>query len=260
MFSEFLKAIIQHWVNWASGLVGVLLWIGGFVADSRGWSNWSRGSFWGGGTLALLFSFYSVWREERKAVLAFQKRFEGLPRICLAEQGFHADEFYTLFVTSKGEGRQPVGPPYSVLRLRVKNDPESSTPESVARELRADIAFFSEGGQKLLEMDGRWSDSPQPFQQNASVGVVSYLSVDFAIGQARNLDIVTKCMQQEECCGVNNDSFNHMHLQNPKLLLPAGVIHCHVRLRGGYVDETFRMVFRSGVGPLEVISAEQQRK
>ena len=52
--------------------------------------------------------------------------------------------------------------------------------------------FFSEDGKKLLKLDGRWSDTPQTHNQDASLGVVPYLSVDFANGQARNLDLVTK--------------------------------------------------------------------
>src|SRR5437867_3610878 len=159
MFLDFVKALLRDWIAWTSGLVGVLLWIAGFIADSYALPNWSKSSFWWGATIALFFSFYSVWREEHEKLSVLEKRLNGLPKLRLVEHGFHADEFYTAFVRTGITGRQPVGEPHSVLRLRVRNDPESSTAESVARGVRADVCFYSEAGQKLLEIDGRWSDS-----------------------------------------------------------------------------------------------------
>src|SRR5712671_7430871 len=227
MFPDFLRTIIKHWVNWMSGLVGVLLWIGGFIANMQGWPEWSKLSFWAGGSVALLFSFYSVWREERVRVVALEKRVKGLPKLKLAESGFHRDAFSRFTDPPNQET-------YSCLRLRIVNDPDESTPESVAKGIRADISFFGEDDARLLLIDGRWSDSAQPHAQKPELGIVPYLTAEFPIGQSRNLDLVAKRFGERCCFAVNNDSFRFAHMQNPDFRLPPGITKCRVRLRGEY--------------------------
>src|SRR5262249_37736344 len=136
-----------------------------------------------------------------------------------------------------------VGPECSVIRFRLANEPIVPEENSVARQIRATLKFYNASGERLFEMDGRWSDSPQPSQRDPGQDIIKILAVDFPIGQRRSLDIAFKDKAKGDCYGVNNDSWQFPELKNPAWRLPLGTILVVVDITGVRVKCTARLQF-----------------
>jgi hypothetical protein len=241
---KFLASFGNHWVSWASGIVGVILWIIGAAADSFNWGASTKLLFLIGAALATALSCFSVWREEYLKRQNLENRLAGLPILRMSTRAFSSDTFYINGIDEE----------YSCIHLNLVNTPTVHTHESVARGVRANIAFYDEAGAHLLEFPGRWSDTPQPHAQDQRVGRIHYESLDIQIGQTVSLDIAMKRLSEDLCYGVNNECFSYPHLQNSRFKLPAGKLRCEVRITAPYIDSTFRLLFESKAGPLAIIS------
>ena len=143
----------------------------------------------------------------------------------------------------------------SCLHVRIINNPDFSTPEAAARKVSAVIRFYDEQGKELFFIDGRWAESDQPATRPWGVSTIDLLSMDFGIGQTRELDVAFKDSEDVECYGINNDSFRTVGLKYPRFKLEGRIFTAEIRLRGEWIDQTFKVRFRNlgrGAG-LEVI-------
>jgi hypothetical protein len=136
------------------------------------------------------------------------------------------------------------------MKVRFVNDPPTSSPSAVARDVIAKISFFRDD-QCLRIVDGRWSESHQPNDLiQAHQSIVHLLRMDFGIGDERSLDIACKRREAEYAFIFNNDSYLFQpSLERPDFALAPGDYRVSVRLRGPSVDEVFGWRFRNpGVG------------
>ncbi len=246
MLRDFLKAIVRHWVNWVSGLVGVILWIVGYFAEQFGLPNWTSLSFWWGACLALALAVYSLWSTEHKELVELQVRLRGFPRLLVTTNSFRAGIFF------HGQTR------YSVLRLTVVNQPLSKTPESVAREVLAKLTFYDGGDRMLFSIPAaRWEGTVQPPDKDPNKDIVEIIAVRIVAGQERELNIVCKEAHKAFCYGLSNDSYEFW-FEHPNYKMDVGVYRCIVELSGHYVDTTIELKFENPDGQdLRVIDVEQ---
>jgi hypothetical protein len=99
---------------------------------------------------------------------------------------------------------------------------------------------------RLFFLDARWGDTDQPQPGQMTIAL---LSVDFKVGQTRELDIAIKFPEDADCHGMNNDSYGHPDMKDPRWRLTGTDFWAIVRLRGPYVDKRWRFDFRNpGVG------------
>jgi hypothetical protein len=204
-----------------------------------------------------LAAAFLVWKREREQAESLSARFRGLPLLRLVPGGFYGD-IRTLGirrVTSGGESAVDTQP-LSSIHVRFINDPLVPTPEGAARGVIATIEFQDMRGGALFQLDGRWGDTDQPLPGSPTVQL---LSVDFQIGQTRELDIAMKLPRDADCHGINNDSYRAPNLKDARWRLVGPEFYAIVRLRGAYVDRRWRLHFRNpGAGSaLEALDAEE---
>ena len=179
------------------------------------------------------YAAYLVWSKERKERQRLADQIHAYPLLQIAPDGFHKDTFSLFHLLPAGQRVLADQSAFSVLRLRVINNPSFPARDSVAEQVRATIEFYTPTGERLATMDGRWADSPKQIERDQSVDfVTSILTVCIPIGQARDLDTVFKHPNEEECDAVNNDNFAR-GISDPRLpsrRLPKGTIIARVRL------------------------------
>jgi hypothetical protein len=132
---------------------------------------------------------------------------------------------------------------YRALRLRVENRPSVNTDKASTR-VSAKITFYDESGKRLMKMDGRWTDSPQPAHRNESKDCVESLAVVFEPRAERSLDLLFKRPGEQHCVALNGDNLTSgaQNLDMPGRSL-NGIVTAKVELNGIHVmsEITFKI-------------------
>lgn len=177
----------------------------------------------------------------------------------LAPDGFYADT-RTLrineIIAETGEVVRSESKEMSCVHAGFVNDPVVPTPDGVAKDVLGIVEFFDATGKKLYFLDGRWADTDQPQPETPTVQL---LSVNIPIGQTREMDIAFKYPEDDDCYGVNNDSYRTSDFRDPRWKLTGSDFYAIVRLRAPYIDKRWRFSFRnlgSGKG-LEAVEAQE---
>jgi hypothetical protein len=189
-------------------------------------------------------SVFLVWLREVQKREKLEQRFAGLPKVKLAPDGFYAD-MRTLRIregTIQGNLVRMIQRPISCIHCRFINDPEVSTPESVAQNITATLEFRDANNRMLFTLDGRWGDTDQPQPGQTTIDL---LSVDFQIGQTREVDIAFKHPEEAESHGLNNDSYGRPDWKDPRWRLDGEDFSVVIRLRGPYIDNRWQCYFRN---------------
>jgi hypothetical protein len=237
---QFIRAVFS---TWASGLTGgasaplaVLALVVNDAIQKRIFA-----------VFAIIFvavAAFLVWLREVRQREAFEKRFAGLPKLKLAPAGFYTD-MRTLRIregTVQGNFVRLIERPISCIHCRFINDPEVSTPESLARDVTATLEYRNKEDRTLFILDGRWGDTDQP---QPGQNTIALLSVDFRIGQTREVNLAFKHPEEEECHGLNNDSYGRPDWKDPRWRLDGTDFSVTIRLRGPYIDNRWRVRFRN---------------
>ena len=204
------------------------------------------------GVCSILAAWVGLYRERKMRVLERERQ---KPSLRVGAGDFH--RFNGTFIDQFGNS-MPY--PFTSLRLRVENDPETGTEISQAVDVAAKVTFISETKDRTFSFEGRWSDTIQPSILSSQRTAAELKTVNILIGTTRILDLVLKHDGETECYGVTNDSYSPTNqlLKNPEWLLGPGVHTISVRFRCATVDQTFELTFRNPeVGPLEPLSCKE---
>jgi hypothetical protein len=174
-------------------------------------------------------------------------RLHGLPRLVVRPNALYEETRYTLLPL--GGGPRTAQIQFSTILLRITNDPVVSTADSIAVKVGATLSFYDLQGGELFSFDGRWGDTTQPPHLEQHQNRFDLLTADIPIGRTRELGVAIKYPHDEECYGVNNDSYGYPLLKNPNWRLEGEEFSVRIRVRGAFVDKTWRVRFRNlGVG------------
>jgi hypothetical protein len=162
-----------------------------------------------------------------------------LPRICIAPEGLRFDEIKLTtpldrpILDASGKIASVGSRQYHCLKLYLKNDPLVVSNESNTA-VTATIVFHDVNEHEYFRMDGRWADGPQPGQTS----LIEMLTAKFAAGETRELDLVLKYVEEEDCYAMNHTSYEVADLgfRHPKRKLPAGEIGARIYLKGLQVN------------------------
>ena len=69
--------------------------------------------------------------------------------------------------------------------------------------------------------------------------------MDFPIGASRELNLAIKYPEDSDCYAVNNQSYSSPNLRNPNQRLRGADFIARVRLRGPYVDRSWKFEFKN---------------
>jgi hypothetical protein len=253
---RFLRAIYSQWGSGVTGTLSAPLFILAFITG--GTPRIIAAVF---AVLCLYVAAYLVWAKEESERRRLEDQICGFPLIRIAPDGFHADRFAlrSFQIGIPGAPMVIASEDFDCLRLRLVNRPTTAGTESVARGVRATIVFMKRDGTRLVEFDGRWADTPQESERDRTRDFVTeVLAVSFPIGQARNLDLVAKQSNDDECYGVNNDNFTAgAAFKLPNRRMPKGILLAQVRVQGVSVDCSIDLRFdnEGKGGSLRVISS-----
>ena len=124
-------------------------------------------------------------------------------------------------------------------RARFRNHPRKPYPESIARDVIAEIEYRTQSGELLVgPIVGRWADTDQPTVKSSLESTKYQDRVDFGIEETRDLDLIIHYLG-EYGYAFNRESYKHRRLANPAYQLKANVIKIRVKLNGPYIKETF---------------------
>src|SRR6266851_3022773 len=158
---QFLMALYSTWGSGLTGSASAPLVILAFVLKES-WMRTTSATFAG---LCFIAATFLVWKKEREQAEVLAAKFNGLPVMKLAPQGFYADT-RTLrinnLIAQTGEVVSSEEKVMSCVHARFVNDPASPTPEAVAKDVIATVQFFDSSGTELYFLDGRWGDTDQP--------------------------------------------------------------------------------------------------
>lgn len=96
-----------------------------------------------------------------------------------------------------------------------------------------------------LRIDGRWAESDQPTGYSPFQSKSTLLETSFGIGESHTVDIAYISGTDGKCYAWNNDNYGNINqfFVTPQHLLTGWSYGVRVRLRGEYVDETFKLTF-----------------
>jgi hypothetical protein len=250
---QFLRALYSAWGSGLTGSASAPLVVLAFMLKEA-WMKTTSATF---AALCLVAATFLVWEREKEQVETLEARFKGLPFIRLAPEGFYAD-------TRPLQINETIAPTGEVVRFQLKemrcvrarfvNDPVVPTPDGVANDVVGTVEFFDASGERLCFMDGRWADTDQP---QPGTSTVQLLAVNIPIGQTREMDIAFKFPDDEDCYGVNNDSYRARDFKDQRWKLSGSDFYAVIRLRAPYIDKRWRFHFRNpgagnGLQALEV--------
>jgi hypothetical protein len=134
------------------------------------------------------------------------------PRLQVATGDFHRingiwrEQYYEADTMEERTTRLSLGS----LVLDIENDPIHSTTKSIATAISPRLTFFCDlTGERLFELEGRWSDSVEPPQLPKDRTPTELKTTSIPIGAKRRLDLVMKYANEAVCYGVNNDSYGY---------------------------------------------------
>ena len=199
---QFVREVFSTWASGLTGGASAPLAIAALVDND----STQKKLFATFAVLCMTVSVFLVWLREIQRREKLEQRFAGLPKLKLAPVGFYGD-MRTLRITEgtiQGNFARISQRPISSLHCRFTNDPEVSTPESIAQNITPTVEFHDANNRVLFVLDGRWGDTDQPKPGRTTIDL---LSVDFQIGQTREVDIAFKHPEEAESHGLNNDSY-----------------------------------------------------
>jgi hypothetical protein len=130
------------------------------------------------------------------------------------------------------------------LRVRFWNDPPASYPKAVGKGVRAFVRFFPNGHSvSSLEVPARWSESDQPDTTKPHISTAPLEETTFSFGESKTVDIAYISSVDGRCYAWNNENYKYPGFLTPGHLLDAIGYCVEVRLRGEYLDETFKFHF-----------------
>lgn len=145
-----------------------------------------------------LFAAFWVWRKEHKKVEAFENNLPNLE------------------ITGYSVDLRPAVRGATFLHLRITNNPGPlAGSEAEAKNVSARITFYEKDGQRCFPyIEGRWSDTPQPFEvrgPNAKTPrpIGDFLAVNFTIGRTQELAIAFKHAGDKACYPFNHESYEY---------------------------------------------------
>ena len=133
------------------------------------------------------------------------------------------------------------------MHVKFLNDSKSTQQHNEPANVTARITFYNIDGpepQYLFNLYGRWADGMYPTAVTPKAAITP---TTFPIGFTRDLDICLKYPQDMDCYGVNNESFesNPVDLKLEKYRLRGVHFRAEIRLRGPFLDKTFRLEFKN---------------
>lgn len=126
-----------------------------------------------------------------------------------------------------------------------ENDPENPDANAHARDVVANISYFS-GGKELFSLNGRWGQTEQPVDRVVTIPhrpTIDLETVNITIGQKRVLVLAIRMPGHPYMFAFNNDSYKH-GFSNKMFLLEGSQITVTVRLRGIGVDGRYTFLLR----------------
>ena len=239
-----MRAVFSTWASGLTGGASAPLAIAALINND----DIQRKLFATFAVLCMAISVFLVWLREAQRRERLEQRFAGLPKLRLSPDGFYADvrTVRSREATIQGIVIRTSDLPIFCIHCRFINDPEVSTLESIARNVTATMEFRDANNRLLFTLDGRWGDTDQPQPGQTTIDL---LSVDFQIGQTREVDIAFKYPGDADSYGFNNDSYGRPDWRDPRWRLDGEDFSLVIRLRGPYIDNRWQCYFRNpGVG------------
>jgi hypothetical protein len=202
----------------------------------------------GSAALVIVGGYHRAVAEQTKRdddVRKLKEQLTDIPRLHVVEGGFYKD--VRTLSSEDARGRfTPLGE-LSCLHVKFMNDPKRSTGMSIARQVLAEIVFTdakTEG--EICRVRGRWGDTLEPSRLPQHLTPEDALAtVDFAIGQIRELDIAYKYPDEQECYAMSNDTYGRPDWRYEKQKTLCNEIKARVRLRGVGVDASWEFRFEN---------------
>jgi hypothetical protein len=192
--------------------------------------------------IAFILSAAILWYQERRR---FDSKFKGLPQLKLEPEGFYSE------IRPCNESRLiPSGGVLvatnnmSCIMIRIVNEPTAPTPESIAK-VSAKLIFYDSNLRELFTFHGRWGDTTQPSNLAPNQAAFELLTVEMPIGISRELDVAMKFLEEEDAYGINNDSWRHGQLKDPRWRLSGVEFSVKVSVQGAYVNQAWLAKFRN---------------
>jgi len=178
-------------------------------------------------------------------VTRLKEQLTDVPLLHFIEDGFYTD--IRPLTSEDARGRQTSIGNLSCLHVKFRNDPKRSTTNSIARGILAEIVFLDARTDAVIcSALGRWGDTLQPPQLPPHLTPADTLTtVDFAIGQERELDIAYKYPDEQECYAMSNDTYGRPDWRYERLRTSCNEIMVRVRLRGVGVDASWTLLFEN---------------
>ena len=199
-------------------------------------------------TVVIVGGYHRAVAEQEKRdhdVKRLEDQLTDVPDLCLVFDGFYKD--VRTLSSADARGRfTPIGE-LSCLHVKFKNDPKRSITNSIARDILAEIVFSDAAAEGVIcRVRGRWGDTLEPSRLPQHLTPEDALAtVDFAIGQIRELDIAYKYQDEPECYAMSNDTYGRPDWRYEKQKMPFNEIKARVRLRGVGVDVSWDFWFEN---------------
>lgn len=158
------------------------------------------------------------------------------------------------------EGQYPlIGTP-CFAHVKFCNRTKVHTAEATAEDVFAEISFYDNEGNSILNLVGRWGDTKQPespFEPTRELAKVSFEPN----GLPHELDIAMKYPEDEDCYAFDNESYFSYDWRVPRLLLKGRSYSVKVRLAGiPMIDRTWWLrLYNEGVGKGMKIEIDNSR-
>ena len=146
----------------------------------------------------------------------------------------------------------------TAVKVRFINKPTFNFPNSIAKDVRAKVSFFSEENDFLFEIEGRWTESDQPSVRDMRESRKDLLAVDLGIGEERSLDIAFR-EGGGDFFAFNNDSYDYPDFKKPEHHLIGKQFRVRILLLAPFVKEEFVFGFSKGEKPDEVLASKTHR-
>lgn len=150
--------------------------------------------------------------------------------------------------------RVSFGFPADVLCMRIINQRRRWIKSTTAKAVSATFRVEGPGAEHLLSLNARWSDTVQPpkLQDNE----VPQLAVELNVNSGRQINLVIKEPDSDDCYLFNNDSYHFPRGQHPAWRMAPGEYRAVVDVSGDDgVEAHFECFFvNHGLSGIEVLS------
>lgn len=202
-------------------------------------------------TVVVVGGYHRAVAEQTKRdndVRRLQEQVTDVPRLHVVDGGFYNDvRLLQKLINDASFGKQVGMAELSCLHVKFKNDPKRSTVNSIARNILAEMAFYDAVSESLIcSVRGRWGDTPEPPRLLPHQTTADALAtVNFEIGQERELDIAFKYPDERECFAMSNETYGTADWRYPKQEISCNQLKVRVRLRGVGVDASWEFWFEN---------------